>query len=271
MASFRDSALLELSDRAVLAGLLLPPGDTTGQRIRTMLAATYDLAIARVDQIKDIEVRSIGLQRPLFPVSRRTGQWSQTVPSYTRADLTQDVPAASDPVWADLLVELSVTLVTETDPGGAESVVAQAFEDFTTFDEFRQRFLFFDLDAFLAKHRITTVEQLRESFEYIVTEVQLRKPGPFDPNDPGNTRTLPVTVAALIVDPFDLAGGLRAAQLVRAAARGLAGAHQAELDSVAAYATTVVFSSAGLPGGGPTAGEVEQLYAREGVVSLFLN
>lgn len=45
-----------------------------------MLAATYDLAIARVDQIKEVEVRSIGLQRPLFAVSRRTGQWSQTVP-----------------------------------------------------------------------------------------------------------------------------------------------------------------------------------------------
>jgi hypothetical protein len=199
--------------------------------------------------------------------------WSQTVPSYTRADLVQDVPSVTEPLWVDLLAELAVTVVTEVDPRGAESVLARAFDDFATLDEFRARFTFIDLDAFMAEHRISTVEELREAFDYIVTEVKLRTPPPFDPADPANTHTIPVTLAALAVDPFDLAGGLRAARLTRAAAKDLIGPAPAGLpvEPVAAYATAVVFAAAGLPDGGPAADEVERLYARESVAALFLD
>jgi hypothetical protein len=252
--------------------VLLPAGDTDGQRVRTMLEASYDLSTARIDRVDRVAVRAVTPQHPLFPVSRRTAQWSQSVPSYTRADLIQDVPSAADPIWIDLLAEVSATVVTEIDPSGAEAVLSRAFDKFTTLDEFRDRFLFIDLDGFLAKHRISTFEELRDAFDYIVTEVQLRTPPPFDPDDPANTHTLTVRLAVMVVDPFDLAAGLRAARLVRAAAKDLTGAGPTgmPIEPMATYATAVVFAGAGPPQGGPSAAEVAQLYAREGVVSLFL-
>jgi hypothetical protein len=271
MASFRDHVLLELSDPARVGALLLPADDGDGQRVRTMLASTYDLSAARIDQIRGVQVRSVALQHPLFPVGRRSGVWSQTVPSYTRTELTLDVPASTDPVWVDLLVQLEVTVVTDVDPSGAEAVLSRAVDDFSTIEEFRERFRFIDLDDFLTKHHITTVDELRAAFDYVVTEVRLRTPATFDPNDPANTHRLAVALAVRVVDPFDLTEGLRAARLVRAAAKGLTGANPTTIpiESTAAYATAVVFAAAGLDDA--LVGATQQLFAREGVVSLFLN
>jgi len=270
MTVFGDRVLRELSDPATLGALVLPAGDADG-RIRTMLEATYDLSAVRVDQVSAVQVRSVALERPLFPVGRQDGSWTQLVPSYTRTEVTLTRPAPADPLWIDLLAGIDVTVVTEVDPSGAEAVLSKAFDDFATLDEFRARFTFFDLDAFLAEHHIGTVEELRDAFDYVVTEIQLRRPGPFDPGDPANRHTLPVTLAAVIVDPFDLVAGLRATRLVREAAKGLTGAVPAGIPAEVtdAYATAVVVAAGGLPDG-LTAAEVERLYANEGVVPLFV-
>lgn len=271
MSAFRDRALLALSDPVAL-GALLSPADGAGERrVRTMLGSAYDLAAVRLDTVADARVREIALQRPLFPTSRRDGAWSQLVPAYTRTELTLNVPEPTRPVWVDLLATVDVTTVAEVDPAGAESVVTRAFDDFTTFDEFRARFTFFDLDAFVTEHGISTVEELKDAFDYVVAEIRLRTPPPFDPADPANTHTLPVTLAAVVVDPFDLAEGLRATRLVREAARPLIGPPPAGLPAevTEAYATAVVLAADGLPDG-LAAADVERLYAAEGVVALFL-
>lgn len=273
MASLRDRVLLQLSDPDQLRAALLPAGDTVGQRVRTMLAAAYDLSAVRLDQIGGVTVTDVALEVPVIPVSHRVGVWQQTVPCYSRADLTLDVPAPTEPVWVDLRAHLSVAVVAEVDPAGAESVLAKSFDEFTTLDEFRARFEFIDLDDFMARHHISTVEQLREAFDYVVAEVRLRTPPPFDPGDPGNAHTIAVALAAVAVDPFDLAEGLRAARRIREAARDLTGPRAATLpaDPVAAYATAVIFSRTNVVTGDPTDADVERLFAREGVVSLFLN
>jgi hypothetical protein len=270
MTVFGDRALRELSDPAALGSLLLPSGDADG-RVRTMLGTTYDLSVARIDHVTGVHVRSVALQRPLFPVGRQEGSWSQLVPSFTRTEVTLSLPAPADPVWIDVLAGIDVTVVAEVDPSGAEAVLSKGFDDFATLDEFRARFAFFDLDAFLATHHISTVEELRDRFDYVVTEIQLRRPTPFEREDPANTHTLPVTLAAVIVDPFDLAGGLRATRLVREAAKNLVGPVPASVpaEGTEAYATAVVVAADGLPDGLTTT-DVERLCAGEGVVSIFL-
>ncbi|WP_145969024.1 hypothetical protein [Streptomyces hyaluromycini] len=271
MTAFRDRALLALSDPAAL-GALLSPTDASGeQRVRTMLAATYDLSAARVDTVSSARVREVALQRPLFLTGRQDGAWSQLVPSYSRTEVSLTVPAPAEPVWTDLLAGIDVTVVAEVDPAGAEAVLSRGFDDFTSFDEFRARFAFFDLDAFLAEHDISTVDELRDAFDYVVTEVRLRTPAAFDPDDPANTHLLPVTLAAVIVDPFDLTAGLRATRLVREAARRLTGSAPAGIPTevTEAYATAVVVPADGLPDG-LAAADVERLYAAEGVVCLFV-
>ena len=117
------------------------------------------------------------------------------------------------------------------------------------------------------------MEELRDAFDYMVTEVQLRTPPPFDPADPVNTHQVAVTLAAVAIDPFDLAEGLRRARLIQQAARDLTGPTPAGFpaEPIAAYAPAAVFSAAALADAGLTAAQVEQLYAAQGVVSLFLN
>jgi len=75
----------------------------------------------------------------------------------------------------------------------------------------------------------------------------------------------------VIVDPFDLAGGLRATRLVREAARKLPGAPLAALPAEATepYATAVVVAADALPDG-LVAADLIRLYAAEGVAALVL-
>ncbi|MEV5847072.1 hypothetical protein AB0M32_34410 [Streptomyces sp. NPDC051985] len=273
MTSFRDQTMLELGDPAAFGALLLPAEDTDRQLIRTMLAAAYDLSAVRVDQVRDVAVSELELQHPLFAKGRRTGTWTQTVPSYTRSDLTLDEATSRNPAWIDILARLRVTVVAEVDPAGAESIVTEAADDFATLDEFRRRFPFVDLDAFLAEHGISTVEQLRDAFQYLVTTVRLRAAAPFDPDDPANAHTLDVALATVAVDPFDLTEGMRAAQVVRETSRTLTGTTSTTVpvESTAAYAVAVLFAESGPGGSGITTTAVEQLFARAGVAALFLH
>jgi hypothetical protein len=44
-----------------------------------------------------------------------------------------------------------------------------------TLAEFRNNFRFIDLDAFMAKHSISTVEELRAAYQYLLTEIHGRR------------------------------------------------------------------------------------------------
>src|SRR5262249_6741710 len=115
MASFRDRVLLALSDPTRLGAVLLPAADTQGAPIRTALGATYDLAAARVDQVRSVTVQEVLVEHSLLPVSHQIGAWTQTVPSFTRTEFTLDRPVPTTPVWIDLLAQVAVTVVTEID------------------------------------------------------------------------------------------------------------------------------------------------------------
>ncbi|MDX2547447.1 hypothetical protein ACOT81_37355 [Streptomyces sp. WI04-05B] len=273
MTSFRDQVMLKLGDPAAFGALLRPAEDTDRQLIRTMLAASHDLSALRVDRVRDVAVDALELQHPLRATARTTGTWTRTVPSYARTELALDAAESRNPVWIDVLARLRVTVVAEIDPAGAESVVSEAADTFTTLDEFRRQFPFVDLDRFMAEHGITTVEQLRDAYQYLRTTVRLRAAAPFDPDDPANAYTLNVALAALAVDPFDLAEGLRAARMVRETSRELTGAPPKGVvaECTAAYAVAVVFSAEGPGKNGITSATVGRLLAGAGVAALFLD
>jgi hypothetical protein len=178
----------------------------------------------------------------------------------------------ADPCWVDLLATVQVGTVVEIDPGGVESITMNEIEGFSTLDEFRARFRFFDLEAFMAAHSITTVDELREAYHYLRSDVRLRAPPAFDPQSPANVRDLTVPLAVRIHDHFDAVASLRDAKLVRAlasdvvAARPVPGAG----DVIAPYAVAVVFPRAALPDGVAET-DVHDVFARERVLSLFVD
>ncbi|MFB7586862.1 hypothetical protein [Streptomyces sp. NPDC056169] len=211
MAVVQDKALKQVADAAVLAPALTP-------HALLLLAGTHELEHERVDSVKQLRVVRTTLAEPLFASRTRRGAWNQVNPTPTRTEVCWE-DEATEPVWIDVTAELEIDVVAETDPGGLESLVTRSVGAYRTLDEFRAHFTYLDLDAFMASHGLTTVEDLREAGEYLRTEVRLRRPPVFDPTDPVNVRTVAVTAAVLVADPTDVAAALRAAALVAAAAR----------------------------------------------------
>lgn len=268
MGVIEDRAVARLADPALLGALLAP-------RARFLVERTHELEYERIDSVAALRVRKVAAQWPLFPPSSRRGNWRQVVPGTTLSEFCWEGETA-EPVWIDVLAELEIDLVAETDPGGLDSLVVKAVDEYATLDEFRARFRYLDLDAFMRSHGLETVEDLRESGEYLRTEVKLRRPPVFDPGHPANRRTVAVD-AAVVVGAFDdVAGAVRAARLVAAAARDRPVSAGPFGVRVAPYALVAAFPAPVPPPPSPPAepglsqAQIESLLEGAGIAALFL-
>ena len=272
MSLFTDRLLLQLGDPAQLTELLAPAADATRARLRALLAAVYDFPFASIHDVQDIEVHRREIERPIFPLSHTSGTWTRTTPSYTRTDVALQELNGGEPTWLDIAAEVGMTLVLDVDPGQVASIITREITGFNTLDEFRARFRFIDLDAFMARHGIATVQELRDAYHYLLTEVQLRAPGPFNPNDPANRHRFALSVAVLIRESIDVAAALRAAKLTRAVVERTV-TYRRETGGAEVrtpYAPVVVFPDAALAGLPFTGDALRTFFATEGIVALFL-
>lgn len=271
MGLFADQMLVHLSDPVRLAQFLAPPGDPGGTRPRALLDAVLDLPFARLHEIRDMEVKETRIERPITPLRRLRGSVTQTIPSYTLATEVSESEEPAEPLWLDISARLAMTVVLEVDQGDVESIIVREITDVATLEEFRDRFQFFDLDAFLAEHGISTIEELRAHAHYLKTEIRLRPPGPFDPNDPANLRHYRLNVAILIREAIDLVAALRTAQSLRVTLERDLTYHR-EQDQAAIrtpYAPVVIFPESLLAGLPFDAATVRALFARERMLALF--
>ena len=270
MADFVDHALLRFAEPAGLQTLIAPGPEMPLAPLRMLLESTYDLSHVRIDQITAVTVTDIRLQVPLYPVDRHRGTWTRTQPAYLSTDVSIDTRSSTDPVWVDLLARIRLQTVTEVDPGGIEFALTRGLDDFTTLDEFRSQFRFIDLEDFMFRHRLSTVDDLREAFDYLVSEIHLRMPGPFDPNDPANAHDIEFDLALLVRNDIDLAGLLRTAHTVRAVADQTRVAPKDALLGLpeSTLAVAAVLDETAVTGAGITAAAISQLLAREQVLGL---
>ncbi|MER5199984.1 hypothetical protein ACWD3J_41515 [Streptomyces sp. NPDC002755] len=266
MGVIQDRAMARLADPVLLGALLRP-------RARFLVERTHELEYERIDSVAELRVRKVAAQWPVFPLDARRGTWSQVVPGTTLSDFRWEGETA-EPAWIDVLAELEIDVVAETDPGGLDSLVVKAVDAYDTLDEFRDQFRFLDLDAFMGSHGLVTVEDLRESGEYLRTEVKLRRPPVFDPGHPANRRTVAVDVAVVVGATDDVAGAVRAARLVAAAARdrplppGSFGVRVAPYALVAAFPAPVPLPPPAEPG--LTRAQIESLLEGAGMAAVFL-
>ena len=144
--------------------------------------------------------------------------------------------------------------------------------DFNTLDEFRNQFRFIDLAAFMASHGITTVEELKEAYHYLITEIRLRTPPVFDPNDAANQHRFSLDVAMLLRELIDVTEALRAAKWVRQVADQRASYQRtvpnAEVRST--FAPLLIFPATALNGLPFTAETLQSFFAAEQVLTLFV-
>ena len=272
MSLFVDQLLIKFSDPIQLIELLTPASDPTRTLLRTLLDAMYDLPFATLHDVLDLEIRQIEIQRPLFPPSRTRGTWTQTIPSQTRTDVAYETMNEIEPVWLDLAAKMSLTLVLEVDTGQVEAILNRRVDEFTTLEEFRAQFRFLDLDRFMAEHGIATVEDLRERYHYLLTEIQLRAPEPFNPDDPANQHRYPLNLAIFIRDSVDVTVALREVKLAQNTLKRVL-AYRQEFDEAEVrtpYAPMLIFPEAALTDLPFTAEELQTLFAAERVLVLFI-
>jgi hypothetical protein len=272
MAQFVDRALAQLHDAAALTTLLTGPVAATYPHLGRLVDEVYATDGVDVDRITGVTVLGVRPEHPLTGADRLALTWQQQQPGFATADVRGIVERAGAEVWADLYAGVRLDVVTRVDPGGIDSVVTEAIENITSLADFRSRFRYLDLDAFLARRRITTVQELRESAEYVLAEIHLRPAPPFDPADRANAHSITLDLAIAVVEDRDLAAGLRAAQRLRAAgAAGPPGSADPTLGRpVRPFAVAVVLpatTAVGQPGDA----SVRSLYAAAGVLPLFAN
>lgn len=272
MSEFVDRLMLQLSNTTQLAQLLDPPGDPNHSNLRTLLSAVYDMPFATIHSIRDLQVQSIEFQRPIFLSHQASGVWTQIIPSYAQSNLSFECSERLEPVWVDLIAQLGLTLVLEIDTGEVESILTREITGFNTLDEFRARFRFIDLDAFMAQHHISTVDELKEAYHYLITEIRLRAPAPFDSNDPANQQHFTLHLAMLIRDTLDVRMLLQEAKLARVVLERTSPyqhtPESAELRTP--YASVIVCPEAVLGNAPFDAGTLRSFFGQEHVLSLFV-
>ena len=274
MGVFLDRVLIRLSDPDALEELIAPAADspTAQAQLRILLGAMYEWPFATLHEVRNVEVRRIEVQRPLFAPELTRGTWTQTIPSHTRTDVVYSESDGREPEWLDIFAELRVTLLLEIDPGEVESVLMRHVPEFNTLAEFRSHFRFIDLDDFMARHSITSVDELRERLRYLIAEIRGRAPGPFNPNDPGNEHPFTLNLAILIRESVDVAAGMREAKLAKEAVERSV-TYKRELDAAEVrtpYAPAVIFPEDALNGSPLGAAAIRELYSRERILALFV-
>jgi hypothetical protein len=272
MSQFLDRLLLQLSTPANLVQLLDPPADANHTRLRGLLDATFEFDFATIHEVRDVHVIGTELERPIAPLRRTIGTWTQTTPSYSRTDVRYERAESDGPIWLDLVATLGLTLLLEVDSGALASVVSREIEGFNTLAEFQARFKFIDLNAFMAQVGVATFEELRARHRYVLSDIQLQQPPPFNPADAGNLHSFTLGVAMLARDTLDVGAGLRDAKTARNTME-TALAFTAGNDVARArtpFAPIVIFPDAAVAGPPLTAAAVQQVFAAEHVLALFV-
>ncbi|MBF6328331.1 hypothetical protein [Nocardia transvalensis] len=272
MSQSVDTLLLRLADRAGVHDLVFPAGDPGRTRIRTLIAAMYQLPFAVLRDVTAVDVVATACARPLYPVVRRAGNWTQTMPGHVRTDVDIVGSDGADPQWIDIVADASATVVLEIDPGELESFGIGDLGAFATLDEFRAKFHYLDLDAFMREHGLSTVEELRGAFHYLLAEVKLKPAPPFDPADPAATRRLGLRIAILIRDAVDITGALRDVRQILAAQGPVVDEHRDRdfAEITAQLAPVVVFPAGSEAGTGFTREQITAFFATQQILAVFL-
>jgi hypothetical protein len=272
MSDFVDRVMIGLSDPVKLRELVSPAADGTHQRLRLLFATVYRLPFAVVHDVISVEVLDTEFQRPLFSPRRLAGTWTQASPSYTRTDVLYEGLDVRAPEWLDLSAGLALTVVLEVDRGEVETIRLHDLGEFSTLDEFRAAFRFFDLDAFMAQHGITTVAELKRAFRYLLGEIRLKAVPPFDPQDPAHQRRFELNLAVLIRDEIDIVGCLRDARRAREAAERAVPYRREVADGEVQtpYAPVLVLPAAAAPAAGADQAALESFFAAQEVLAVFV-
>jgi hypothetical protein len=272
VAGFVDEVMMRLQDPTHLTDLVAPVSDPTHERLKRLFAETYSLPFATLHDVVSVEVDSVEFQRPLFPPKRLAGTWVQTTPTHVHTDVSYEGVDGLTPEWIDLTAYLSVTVILQVDPGEVDSLRISDLGEFTTLAQFQAKFRFFDVARFMTEHGLSTVEELKRAFHYLLGEVRLKTPSLFDPNDPANQHRFSLQLAVLVRATIDLVNALRDARMAREAVeRSLS--YRREMDGAEVrtpYAPLLVFPQTAVADTPFSEAQIHDFFASQSILALFI-
>jgi hypothetical protein len=272
VAGFVDEVMVRLQDPAQLVDLVAPASDPTHERLKRLFAQVYSLPFASLHDVVSVDVDSVEFQRPLFPPKRLAGTWLQTMPNHVQTDVSYEGVDGLTPEWIDLAAYLSVTVILQIDPGEVDSLRVTDLGEFTTIAQFQAKFRFFDVSRFMAEHGFSTADDLKRAFRYLLGEVKLKAPIPFDPSDPANQRRFSLQLAILVRATIDLVLALRDARLAREAVERTL-SYRREVNGaevLTPYAPLLVFAQAAVADTPFSEAQIHDFFARQNILALFI-
>jgi hypothetical protein len=270
MTSFADQLMVRYLDPADVEALLVPPADTSRQRVRALLGGVYQPQLLAVEAVDEVTVTATRFQVPVVEPVRADGILDQLSPSPgSRTQLTVELPALGDTLWLDLMIDAVVRVRVSS---SAALLAGVAAEDVSGLSEpdFVARFEFLDLPALMAASGVHTYAELQARFPQLF-KLHYADPPVYDPDDPGVLRTYRLRVSGLFFPTLDLVEALRRLTRTR---RALDAATPtcAEYEGGAllgASAWLAVFPADAVGAGTPTRPQIEALFGADHVVAAF--
>jgi hypothetical protein len=243
MSLFVDQMLLQLSDPAQLIQLLSPATDTQHSRLLTLLktmyglplTTMYGLPIATIHDVKNIAIsqKDVEFQRLLLTTHEQRGTWTQSAPNHVRTDVVYEGSDRLEPLWLDIAAKVDLKLLLEVDRSEIQSINTHSLDQVT---------------------------------------IQVKKPPPFDPNDPANLYSYTLNVAILIRDTIDVAATLHDIKLASTVSERIV-TYSKEVDVaevLVPFAPIVIFPQTALTGIPLKPDALQSFFALEGVLALFM-
>ncbi|GAB3918256.1 hypothetical protein GCM10011575_34900 [Microlunatus endophyticus] len=269
MVSFVDRALITLIDPTAMTALLTAGAAGPYPRLQRLVDSVYQSEVVTTSGVTDVSTTSVQPVLRFDALETMSLTHTASQPAYALSELRGTRRRGGPSTYADLLASLSLQVTVARDAGGIDSVGFEPIEDIQSFADFQSRFQYLDLDGFLAEHRITTLEELRSRYEYLRGTIQLRKPtaAQLQPS----TVTVTVSLACVLSEELDIMPALRAATGLRAAVDAADSGRTDALfgPPVHAAAVAVIFPSAALGAGVPTADQIDAVCAGLQILPLF--
>jgi hypothetical protein len=281
MSSFGDKMLLAFLGDAFVTDFL-----TNQVGLTAIFNAAYDLTDLQLQALALASVDRKTFQSPTFESIRITGTYEKITPTSERAQIDRSMKRFGRLVWAEVRLDVSLATKVQTLAMPIDSVrTSNLVEDLggvpdlaTLRTKLLARYAPSVVDAMFKTLRITTIADFEQRMNLLVQ--LFFKPAPvFDPADPANARTFPVSVCVKFEPDLNISDALQAAKLCRAVMEreidGSPPPDGADVKTpfvmVTMYPGSVLKDNA-IPG--MTAGQiqtsVQALFAAEGMVASFV-
>ncbi|MGW6915298.1 hypothetical protein ACWGB8_15990 [Kitasatospora sp. NPDC054939] len=269
MTSFSDRLMIRYLDPARVRRLLEPEDDPDRTRLRSLLAAVYEPSLMEVRFVDAVTVEAADFQVPVSAPLTVRGSWEKLLPDVAQARAVVEVPSVTPPHWIDLALDTVVRARVELVGGALDSFDSEDLSGLSE-EDFIARFAFLDLAELMRRAEVTDLRELQEQFPRLY-RLHYAQPPPFDPDAPGRTYRLRVSV--LFFPELDLGAALRRlVQCRRAHDDSRPRPDEYEGGALlAAGAWLAVFPAETLafPDAPGTARQVSDLLATEGFVTAF--